>query len=457
MRLCYKQRLMPLRTVLLPDLLPNLRHLQLLQEVARCESASAAARAVHLSQPAISQAIARLERDLGHSIFERGGGRLRLGSAGTVVLARTARALEQLREGLDELARAAPRDGRAGRPAPELRNVTAAQLRALAAVVEQNGFSAAARSTGLAAPSLHRATRQLERLLGVALFERTSFGILPTREAARLARRVRLAQQEIEQARAEMSALEGGERGRTVIGAMPLARSVVLPRTLVEFGATHPGHVVAVVEGTYENLVAALRAGTADLVVGALRDPLPYEDLRQEWLFDDPLAIVVRAGHPLDGGRAPAMRALAKFPWIAPRPGSPLRAQFESLFRRACLEVPPGLIECNALAVARGLLMESDRVMLLSAHQIHFELQAGMLRALPLPGRQVLTRAIGLTLRRDWHPTAAQGRLLEILRARAAAVSSPVVPAAATQRPAAARTRNARGGIPSARLKKRVK
>lgn len=435
---------MPAQPAASPDFLPNLRHLQLLLEVARRESVSAAARAAHLSQPAISQAIAGLERDFGHPLFERSGGRLRLGPAGVIGLARAERALGQLREGLEELTRAGG--------APRLRSISAAQLRAFAAVVEQNGFSAAARSIGLAAPSLHRATRQLERLLGVALFEYTSFGSRPTREAARLARRVRLALREIEQAREEMSALEGGERGRTVVGAMPLARSVVLPRTLVEFGAKHSGHVVAVIEGTYENLAAALRSGAADIVVGALRDPLPYEDLRQEWLFDDPLAIVVRAGHPLDGGRAPRMRTLAKFPWVVPRPGSPLRAQFEALFRGAGFEAPAAAIECNALAVARGLLMESDRVMLLSAHQIHFELQAGMLRALPLPGRRLMTRAIGLTLRRDWRPTPTQAHLLEILRSQAASLT-PGSP----QRPAAALNRNARGAMPSARPKKRVK
>lgn len=435
---------MPTRPRASPGLLPNIRHLQLLQDVARHGSVSAAAHAAHLSQPAVSQAIARLERDFGRPLFERRAGRLQAGPTGEIGLARAERALGQLREGLEEIG--------PPRAAPQLRSVTAAQLRALVAVVEQNGFSAAARSTGLAAPSLHRATRQLERLLGVALFEHTSFGIRPTREAARLALRVRLALREIEQAREEMSTLDGAGRGRTVIGAMPLVRSIVLPRTLIEFAGQHPGHVVAVIEGTYESLAAALRGGAADLVIGALRDPLPYEDLRQEWLFDDPLAIVVRAGHPLEQVGAPGMRALAKFPWIAPRPGSPLRAQFESLFRSAGLEIPDGAIECNALAVARGLLMESDRVMLLSAHQIHFELQAGMLRALRLPEGRVMTRAIGLTVRRDWRPTATQSRLLAILRAQVTAL-----PISAARRPAAARARRMRGENPAARPKQRVK
>ena len=43
--------------------------------------------------------------------------------------------------------------------------------------------------------------------MGVRLFERTSFGIQPTREAETLARRVQLAFNEISQAQAEVNAL----------------------------------------------------------------------------------------------------------------------------------------------------------------------------------------------------------------------------------------------------------
>jgi hypothetical protein len=37
------------------------------------------------------------------------------------------------------------------------------------------------------------------------------------------------------------------------------------------------------------------------------------------------------------------------------------------------------------MAAARAFLLESDHVMLLSAHQIHYEMQAGLLVALPHP------------------------------------------------------------------------
>ena len=158
-------------------------------------------------------------------------------------------------------------------------------------------------------------------------------------------------------------------------------------------------------------------------MVGALRDPAPFEDIVQEHVFDDPLAIVVGAGHPLAGVAAPTLAALARFPWIAPRRDSPLRRHFDALVVR--LERRPAVapIECNSLVAARSLLIASDRVMLLSEHQIHHELETGQLVALPHPFGPV-TRSIGLTVRRGWRPTEVQAQLVEGLRRHARAASS---------------------------------
>ena len=142
-------------------------------------------------------------------------------------------------------------------------------------------------------------------------------------------------------------------------------------------------------------------------------------DVREEALFDDPLAIIVRAAHPLARERAPSVAALARFPWIAARSGSPLRRRFEELFVRSGLAVPASPIECNSLVASRALLLDSDRVILLSAQQVRHEDAAGELVVLRHPFGRVV-RPIGLTTRRDWRPTGAQRDLLAALRRVAA-------------------------------------
>lgn len=390
----------------------NLRHLHAFREVARLGSISAAAQAVHLTQPAVTQAIAAVERYFETQLFSRSSAGMRLTAAGVAARERIERALAQLTEGLAELLRASVRDGE-----QLARRVRTPQLRALIALVEHRSFTRAARAAQVSQPTIHRAARDLERTLGAPLFEKTSFGVAPTREAERLARRARLAFTEIEQARAEIRALAGAESGRTVIGAMPLARSLLVPSALIEFTREHPEHGVSIMEGTYEHLLAALLSGEADFLIGALRDAAPA-GIVQEHLFDDALAVIVRAGHPLATRRRLSARDLTRYPWIAPRAGSPLRTHFDELFTLAGAAPAQRPVECNSLIAARAFLLESDRMMLLSARQIHYEREAGMLVALPHPQGRVL-RSIGLSLRRDWRPTPTQARLLTLLRARA--------------------------------------
>jgi len=398
---------------------PNLRHLVLFDEVVRRGSVSAAARAAHLSQPAVTQAVAQVEAALGARLMQRSYAGLALTGAGRAAAQRIERALQMLREAL---AAVRPRAS-GGHESEVLRGITSTQLQALMAVAEAGAFARAARRVGRARAAVHRAARQLEKSLGTELFELTSHGVRPTREAEKLALRTRLALAEIAQAQAEVAAAHGTGSGATVIGAMPLARSVLVARAVLEFANLRPEHGLTILDGPYESMLGALRRGSADVLVGALRDPIPYEDIVQEHLFEDPLAIVVGAQHPLAGGGAPTLAALAPFPWIAPRRGSPLRRHFDALLARLGGGPAVAPIECNSLIAARSMLLASERVMLLSEHQIQHELITRQLVALPHPLGAV-TRAIGLTVRRDWQPTAVQAQLVEGLRRHARASSS---------------------------------
>src|SRR6185437_905391 len=310
--------------------LPNLRHLAMLSSVAQLRSVSAAARAAHLSQPAVTQAIASLERDFQRPLFARTAQGMEPTMAGRVCAERAARVLQRIADAVGAAT------AQSGSSRSSLHGITSRQLLALVAVVESGSFGSAARARGTTRATLHRAGRELERRIGAQLFETTSHGVSPTRKALRLCRQLQLAIAELAQARAEVAALAGSEQGKTVIGAMPLGRSFIVPESILRFAARRPAHQIAILDGPYESLLDALRRGRADVLVGALRESVPT-DVVQEMLFKDPLAIIVRKDHPLarmSGSRrgAPPAEALSEFPWIAPRPGSPLRRHFERLF-----------------------------------------------------------------------------------------------------------------------------
>src|ERR1700756_1784983 len=138
-----------------PHPIPNLRHLMLFDEVVRRGSVSATARAAHLSQPAVTQAVSHIEAALGARLMQRSYSGLALTGAGHAAGARIERALQMLREAL-LAARGSSTGGVSG---DVLSGITSTQLNALIAVVEAGAFARAARRAGRARAAVHRAAR----------------------------------------------------------------------------------------------------------------------------------------------------------------------------------------------------------------------------------------------------------------------------------------------------------
>jgi len=396
------------------QVLPNLRHLRVFREVAAQRSISQAAARVFLSQPAITQAIAKLERLLNTTLFERHSEGMRPTEAGLLYAQRVDRALNLIRFGVQDALRLGAEKASRGRGTPD-QLLTVTQLRALVAVSNAGNFTLAARAIGTSQPALYRAARELESLLGICLYEKNAQGIDLSRQGQVLVQPIKLAFAELTQGLAEVAALEGQETGRIVVGAMPLSRHFLLPAAINAFARRCPDVEVHAVDGPYEELLHGLRHGEIDLLIGALRMPLPVEDIVQERLFDDPLTIVARAGHPLQGKNRLGIRDLAAYPWVVPRHGTPTRDHFEGLFRNSRHAPPRGLVESSSFVLIRALLLESDRLTMISAHQVRLEAEQGLLTTLryDLSGT---TRPIGLTTRRNWRPTTTQQLFLDFLR-----------------------------------------
>lgn len=389
----------------------NLRHLRAFCEVVRCRSVSHASEQVHLSQPAITQALTKLEAQLDTSLFERRSAGMFPTNAGALFNDRVTRALRLIETGAQQARKIGQKGGARGFANFE-QLLTSAQLRALIAVGETGNFSLAARAVGISQPSLHRAARDLERLAGIQLFDKHSQGIALTPPARLLVQYAKLAFAELEQGIQEVKALQGLDTGRIVVGTMPLARSHILPVAINEMLVARPDVRISVVDGPYDDLLHGLRHGEIDVLIGALRDPVPIEDVRQETLFHDALAVVGRTGHPLLMKGTVSKHDLADYPWVVPRQGTPTREQFDKLFDG---NRPNSIIEASSLVLVRGLLLNSDRLTLISRHQIRHEEETGLLACLDIDLGPT-QRPIGLTVRRDWHPTATQQLFVDYVR-----------------------------------------
>lgn len=370
---------------------PNIRHFAALAATVRHGSLTRAARAVNLTQPALTQAISGLETALGVTLFERGPGGMRATDAARLLAPRAEAAVAYIGSS----------------------RVTGTQVRAFLTVARAGSYAAAAEATGLSPASLHRAVADLSLALGQRLVERRGKGVALTVAGARRARGFGLAMAEFRAGLAEVAALQGRSGGRIAIGAMPLSRARWLPETIARFATEYPGIDLAIHEGSHAELAAPLRDGDLDLMLGALRDEAVVNDLVQEAVFDDCPAIVMRARHPLATAPVPGT-ALLEHPWILPGRGTPLRRHWEEMIRALGHEPPHVSIECGSVMMLRQLLLASDGLTLLSRDQVAVELEAGILAVLSPPVDVV--RTIGITCRNGWRPTSAQVRFVDLLR-----------------------------------------
>jgi LysR family transcriptional regulator, regulator for genes of the gallate degradation pathway len=380
----------------------NLRHLRVFLTVAETGSITRAAEAAHVSQPAVTQGISKLEATLGVTLFERSSRGLFLTPAGEIFHLRAQRALLLLDRVLNEIA-------------PRLQlTITAAQIDALIAVSDAENFTLAARRLGLAQPTVHRAISQLEQEAQRKLFERTAQGTIATRLGHSLAQAARLALAELSQAEAELADLRSEAGGKIVIGAMPLSRSHILPVAIVAFQRERPAQTILITEGPYAELLSALRRGDIDFLIGALRHPTPIADIEQIELFQDTAVMIGRPDHPIFRSSSPDLAQLAQYPWIVSPSSTPIRDHFDRLFREQGL-APRQLVESGSLILTREILSQTDYLGFASGGQVRAEVARGLVRPIDFD-LSATRRPIGLTTRLGWLPTPAQQRFIQTIR-----------------------------------------
>lgn len=389
-------------------------------ETVRTGSVSLAADLCSLSQPAATQALGRLEAEVGTPLLTRRARRFCVTRCGDLFLQRVAAALEHLHTGA-RLSLRGPRDGGARRM-PYDHRVTSAQLRTLIAVANAGSFTIAARALGLSQPTVHRAARSLEDVAGVPFFQATASGVELTAAAQAFAMGAKLALAEIRQGFEEISKELGHDRGTFILGSLPLARTTIVPRAIHALISGTTGVQVQVIDGRYPELLRSLREGDLDCLIGALRHPAPADDVTQEPLFDDELAIVAHPGHPLAGKRGLTLADTLAYPWVAPPKSTPAGTYLFETLRIEQQPQTPVRVVSSSLVTLRGILAAGEYVSIISRHQISVEEADRHIVPLDVPLANS-HRTIGLAYRSSWRPTETQSQMLQHLREQGAAAA----------------------------------
>jgi LysR family transcriptional regulator, regulator for genes of the gallate degradation pathway len=392
-----------------PARFPNLRHLKMFLSVCELGSLNAASKGLNVAQPAITQALSRLEDYYEVSLLTRRSGGSQPTEEGKVLWRRCERFFRLLQRGIVLASE------RAAAPTLTQSNhimarLTAAQIFAHISVSHYGSLLLAAKADDISVSALHRAVRDIESNLGYELYTKTPQGLSVNRAGAELARQFRIALRELVTAEEELKGSNGSLKGRVLIASLPMIRSSILGKAINRTRARAPELDFVVLEGIYDTMLKALRSGEADMLIGAIRKPPPSNDVIENYLFSDPYSIIARKGHPLEG-KDVSIDDLALCEWVAQHEGTPVRSALNALFDGRN-EGPRVRIEAPSTLLIRSILLDSEALAILSVRQVALEVKMGLLTPLrfqtPRGGR-----AIGITMRSDWLPSKTQLFFLE--------------------------------------------
>src|SRR6185312_12462726 len=176
-------------------------------------------------------------------------------------------------------------------------NVSLRQLEYAVAVADALGFHKAAAKCHVSQPSLSAQVKQLEGVLGVALFERDKRRVLVTGAGEALVARARRVLVEVEDLAAAAERLRDPFAGTMRIGVIPTIAPYLLPDVTPGLAKKWPKLKLVFREEKTADVVRDLAEGRLDAGLVALEADLG--DLAHETVAKDPFVVAMPKGHPL--------------------------------------------------------------------------------------------------------------------------------------------------------------
>lgn len=187
-------------------------------------------------------------------------------------------------------------------------------IQVLVAIADAGSLRGAADMLGKSQPAITKALRQAEDDLGIALFHRSSRGVVLTDIGERVLTRARTISSEVARLDEEVSQLRGELVGSVHVCLSPYGAVKIMPRALAQFQKSHPKIQVAITSGLFPGALKPLREGKTDIVIG----PVPPADMAREILIEPivetPIVVITSTSSPY--ARATSLAELSDAPWI---------------------------------------------------------------------------------------------------------------------------------------------
>jgi LysR family transcriptional regulator, low CO2-responsive transcriptional regulator len=209
-------------------------------------------------------------------------------------------------------------------------NVNLEQLETFLAVARLKSFTKAAPQVHRTQSAVSRQIQELERSLGVPLFERLGKQVLLTDAGRMLQHDAPLLLQQSETLRGRLRDIGQGVTGEIRIGATVTAANTFIPDVLAQFRRRYPDVRLNLFPGQSSRLVRRLRRNELDVAV--LGSSVEEADLTTLLHVPDQIVMVASPDHPLTRKRSIRPEQLAGEELILRESGSDSRDLVERWF-----------------------------------------------------------------------------------------------------------------------------
>jgi DNA-binding transcriptional LysR family regulator len=265
------------------------------------------------------------------------------------------------------------------------RRVKLRDLHIALAVADAGSMTRAAEELAVSYPVVSKTISELERNLGVKLFDRSISGVEPTHYGRALLQSGVAVFDEMRKGLQRIEFIKQPDAGELHVGASIVVDAGLLPAVIERFAQDFPRaalHVLPenIATQQYDNL----RERNVELVLGRLPATMNEPDLIAETLFDEPNVVAAGSESRWAKRRGLKLADLMGEPWVLAQPGSLARSLQDEAFRKSGVEPPAATVLTVSLHLYMRLVETGRWLGLVPASVMRFGGKHMRIKVLPI-------------------------------------------------------------------------
>jgi DNA-binding transcriptional LysR family regulator len=288
------------------------------------------------------------------------------------------------------------------------RRVKLRDLHILLVVAQWGSISRAAERLAISHPVVSRTISDLERVLGVRLFDRGPQGIEPTMFGRALLDCGIEVFDDLRRGVQQIEFLSDPTVGEVRIGGTEPMMAGFIPAIVDRLASEYPRLAFHTVQGDGNTLLPALHKREIDMIVSNRLRSIAEEGSVREKLFDEQLFVVAGVKSRWVRRRKINLSELNEEHWILPAPDTMVGKLIADGFHSEGLRLPTSIVVSNSIPLRIKLLSTGRYISVLPGSMLYFGTEQTRLKTLPIEMTKMIQPAeITILKNRTPSPTAS--------------------------------------------------